>query len=97
SFSSVKELQAKVQGMPGGLLWLSTEIILKDAPNEPQTLLYQNPVECADQLFQNPSFKDCMDFAPKWVYKTNGMTRLYHEMASTGNWHAEQVHYYIVP
>jgi len=81
--------------MPGGPPWLSTEIVLKDTPNEPQTLFYRNPVECADQLFQNPTFKDCTDFAPKWVYDANGTTRLYHEMASAENWHVEQVCHYL--
>ena len=78
--------------MPGGPSWLSTKITLTDAPNEPQLLRYHNPLECATYLFQNPSFKDHMDFSPKWVYKADGKTRLYHEMASAEGWHAEQVH-----
>ncbi|KAF9511278.1 hypothetical protein BS47DRAFT_1257947, partial [Hydnum rufescens UP504] len=64
SLSSAKELHAKIQSMPGGPPWLSTEIMLKDALNEPQTLYYQNVVEVANTLFQNPSFKDCTNFTP---------------------------------
>jgi hypothetical protein len=93
SFSSAKGLHEKVQGMPGGPPWMSAEIVLKDAPNEPQTLFYRDPVECADILFQNPTFKDCMDFAPRRVYEADGTTRLYHEMASAEGWHEEQVRY----
>ncbi|KAF9511276.1 hypothetical protein BS47DRAFT_1262194, partial [Hydnum rufescens UP504] len=80
SFSSAKELHAKVRTMPGGPPWLSTEITLKDAPNEPQLLRYHNVLECVSFLFQNPSFKDCMDFSPKSVYKSDGKTQVYHEM-----------------
>ena len=94
SFTSAKQLHAKIQSMPGGPSWLSTEIMLKDAPNEPQLLRYRNPLECVTYLFQNPSFKDRMDFSPKWVYTADGKTRLYHEMASAEGWHAEQVHSY---
>jgi hypothetical protein len=36
--------------------WKSTTIILDDAPTEPQTFLYQDPVELVDILFSNPTF-----------------------------------------
>ena len=88
-----------VPAAPGALerpeqLSVSLMIMLKDAPNEPQLLRYRNPLECVTYLFQNPSFKDRMDFSPKWVYTADGKTRLYHEMASAEGWHAEQVHSY---
>ncbi|KAF9520189.1 hypothetical protein BS47DRAFT_1259700, partial [Hydnum rufescens UP504] len=80
SLMSAKQLHAKVQSMPGSLPWLSAEITLKDAPNEPQSLCYCNPLECVTYLFQNPLFKGHMDFSPKQVYMADGKTQLYHEM-----------------
>ncbi|KAF9502798.1 hypothetical protein BS47DRAFT_1310688, partial [Hydnum rufescens UP504] len=77
SFSSTKELHVKVCTMPGSLPWLSIEITLKDTLNEPQLLCYCNVLECISFLFQNPSFKDCMDFSPKSVYESDGKTWVY--------------------
>lgn len=77
--------------MPGGPPWMSTTITLDDAPNEPQTLLYRDPVACAEFLFQNPEFSECMDFEPKHVFEADGTTRVYHEMCTGDEYHRQQV------
>ncbi|KAF9508474.1 hypothetical protein BS47DRAFT_1302834 [Hydnum rufescens UP504] len=91
TFSTAKEVHEKVQSMPGGPPWKSTEITLKDALNEPQIVFHRDPIECTVHLFQNPKFEGCMDFTPKFVYNTDGTTRMYHEMATADGWHEEQV------
>ncbi|KAF8328718.1 uncharacterized protein EI90DRAFT_2887084, partial [Cantharellus anzutake] len=68
-----------VKMMPGPPSWRSNTIILKEAPNEPQTLYWHDPMECVHFLFQNPDFDGGIAYAPSWVYCLDG-TRVYSEM-----------------
>jgi hypothetical protein len=51
-------------------------------PEEEQLeLWYRDPIECLEQLFGNPAFRDCIAYAPQKVYTTKaGTTRMYDEM-----------------
>jgi hypothetical protein len=57
-------------------------IILKEAPNEPQTLYLCDPMECMHFLFQNPDFDGDIAYVPSWVYP---------EMTMANKWHFQQV------
>ncbi|KAF9513223.1 hypothetical protein BS47DRAFT_1260146, partial [Hydnum rufescens UP504] len=49
SFGTAKTMYEWIEKyMPKGPGWKMETIILDDAPVEPQTLYYQNPVECAE-------------------------------------------------
>ncbi|KAF8312303.1 uncharacterized protein EI90DRAFT_2847110, partial [Cantharellus anzutake] len=64
SWQDASTLYQHVREMPGPPLWKSEVIIVKEAPSEPQTLYWRDPVECAHFLFQNPNFKESMTYAP---------------------------------
>jgi hypothetical protein len=80
-----------IQMMPGGPAWRSVTITLPEAPNEPQTLYYRPPEECLAELFQNPLFEECMEYAPRTLLEADGVTRVYHEMNTAHAWHEQQV------
>ena len=80
----------QLQGMPGPPSWRSEMIILDDAPSEPQTLYWCDPVNYAHFLFQNPDFDGHMIYAPSHLYNANG-TQVYTEMTTAEEWHYQQV------
>lgn len=79
-----------VKEMPGGPAWISHEVILHDAPEEPQRFYHRNIIECAEYLFQAPEFNHRMEFAPHHPHNTSGDI-IYHEMNTGSDWHEVQV------
>jgi len=80
----------QVKTMPSPPSWRSDTIILKEAPNEPQTLYWHDPMECMHFLFQNPDFDGDIAYVPSWVYCSDG-TWVYLEMMTANEWHFQQV------
>ena len=70
--------------MEGAPKWKAKEIILDDAPEEPQILFYRDLEECCDHIQGNPSFSDAWDTAPKKVKYYGTETCVYHD-PSTAN------------
>lgn len=58
----------------GGPPWNVAEIVLPDAPNEPQLLFYRDPVECLKFLQANPAFKDHTSFVPVQKFQDKAQT-----------------------
>ncbi|KAF8325082.1 uncharacterized protein EI90DRAFT_2933135, partial [Cantharellus anzutake] len=90
SWRNASAMYEQVKEMPGPPSWTSEIVTLDEAPDEPQTLYWRNPVECAHFLFQNPDFDGSMAYAPSRVYDQHG-TRVYTEMTTTEEWHLQQV------
>ena len=84
-------MYSKVKSMLGAPGWHQETIIMDDAPLESQDRMHQNPVECLEFLFQNPSFTSKMNFAPYKVFSGDDDTWVYHEMATGDDWHKHQV------
>ena len=80
--------------MKGAPKWKAKEIVLDDAPEEPQTLFYQDIAECCDHLQGNPSFSEVWDTAPKKVKYSDSGTRVYHDPSTADLWWSYQVHIY---
>jgi hypothetical protein len=76
--------------MPGPPSWKSDTVTLEEAPDEPQTLYWHDPVECAHFLFQNPDFDGDMAYVPSWVFSSDG-AQVYSEMTTGNEWHFQQV------
>jgi len=79
-----------VKTMPGGPEWHLHDVVVHDAPTEPQRLYYRNIIECAEFLFQSPEFNGHMEFSPHHACNENGDT-IYHEMNTGQDWHELQV------
>lgn len=77
--------------MPGGPGWKTAEIILQDAPKEPQKFYYCDPVACAEYLFRNPTFNECMLYEPTRIFQADNQTRIFHEMTTGEIWNELQV------
>jgi hypothetical protein len=79
-----------VKEMPGGPEWHAHDVILHDAPQEPQRLYYRNIIDCAAFLLQSTEFKGHMEFAPQRAHNQDGIP-IYHEMNTGEDWHTVQV------
>jgi hypothetical protein len=92
SFSSADELYSTIhEELPDVPEFSAATITLKDTPNEPQTILYRNPQECADFLFQNPAYRGHMDYAASEIFGNGDEGRIYHEMSSGLVWNELEV------
>lgn len=55
-------------------------------------LWHRNPVDCIQELLENPAFENHVEFAPQRVYRTNVYThREYGEMWTADWWWDKQV------
>ena len=79
-----------MRAMPGPPCWKLQEITLDEAPLEPQTLYWQDPVECTHFLFQNPEFDGNMTYSASHLYETQEII-VYTEMTTGEEWHYQQV------
>lgn len=80
--------------MPKGPAWRTATVTLEEAPNEPQTFYYRNPVEIAAFLIGNPAFKDHLVFEPQEWYLRAEMRdedRAYGDMWTGDRWNDLQV------
>jgi Plavaka transposase len=77
--------------MPRGPGWKTETIILEDTPDEPQTLHYQDIVECAEYLLSDPTFSNGMMYEPVRLFDAKGTTCFYHEMNTGEIWNEQQV------
>src|SRR5260370_2884277 len=80
----------QVKEMLGPPSWKSDIITLKEAPTELQTLYWQDLVESAHFLFQNPKFDGNMAYVPSCLYQQDD-TSVYSEMTPVEEWHYHQV------
>jgi len=78
--------------MEGAPKWKAKEIVLDDAPEEPQILFYWDIEECCDHLQGNPSFSDTWDTVPKKVRYSGTETCIYHDPSTADLWWTYQVH-----
>ena len=76
--------------MPGPPAWTSEEIVLPDAPNEPQRFFYHDLVTCVHYLFQRLDLAKRMNYVPMQVFDEN-KDRIYHEMCAGHEWKKQQV------
>lgn len=79
------------QEMPKGPPWLSKQITLPDAPDEPQTFYYRDPVQLSAFLLGNPTFASLMQYEPMEVFKIGTDSRVFHEMWTGKRWNELQV------
>jgi len=73
SFKSARQMYDMVKDMPGGPEWRAHDVILHDAPQEPQRLYYRNIIDCAAFLLQSTEFNGHMEFAPQRACNENGI------------------------
>ncbi|KAF9516255.1 hypothetical protein BS47DRAFT_1360443 [Hydnum rufescens UP504] len=91
SFGTAKKMYELIEKlMLRGLGWKTTTIMLEDAPTEPQTLYYQDIIDCVEYLIGNPTFNEFMMYRPIQVLKANGKTHIYHEMTTGDLWNELQ-------
>jgi hypothetical protein len=95
SFSTAHEMFERIyKYMDKAPAWKTDTFYLPDAPNNPITFFYRDPVECAQFLVANPTFSECEDYAPtKSLVELSdgGWERAYHEMRSGQLWNKLQV------
>lgn len=80
--------------MPKGPAWHTTTITLDEAPDEPQTFYYRDPVELAAFLIGNPTFKDSLVFEPREWYLREEMLeddRVFGDVWTGDGWNDLQV------
>ncbi|KIJ31864.1 hypothetical protein M422DRAFT_185325, partial [Sphaerobolus stellatus SS14] len=71
--------------------WHCKEVALPEAPNEPQLLFYQDPIECLQFLAQSPAFDGHQVYGPvKYFSDVEGKNRVYGEINSGDAWHYYQ-------
>ena len=80
-----------VKEMPGGPEWQACDVMLHDAPEEPQIFYYRDIIKCAKYLFQMPEFNGHMEFSPRTARDGDGNI-IYHEMNTGEDWHEVQVY-----
>lgn len=73
------------EAFPAPPRWKSAQIILKELPNQPQTLYYRDIHEAIDYLFGNPTFAGSMDYAPQRIFDATGK-RVFHEFYTGDGW-----------
>ncbi|KIJ47718.1 hypothetical protein M422DRAFT_163790 [Sphaerobolus stellatus SS14] len=77
--------------LPDGPAWHCQEVSLPEAPNEPQILFYQDPVECLQFLSQSPAFDGHQAYAPVKYFSNEEFTnRVYGEINTGDAWHYYQ-------
>jgi hypothetical protein len=77
--------------LPKGPEWYFEEVILPEAPNEPQILFYCDPIECLQFLAINPTFDGYMAYQPVQHFTdTEYTTQVYGEMNTGDAWHYYQ-------
>lgn len=97
SFHTVAQMFRTIEErLPKGPKWQKTDMVLKDAPNDPQVLYFCNVDECALFLASNPAFQGDIDYEPKAISVWNGGTdseyiRIYNEMSTGDIWMEKQV------
>ncbi len=97
SFCTVAQMFRTIEErLPKGPKWQKTDMVLKDAPNDPQVLYFCNVDECALFLASNPAFQRDIDYEPKAISVWNGGTdseyiRIYNEMSTGDIWMEKQV------
>jgi hypothetical protein len=84
-------LMNRIESLPGGPQWKAKWITLPEAPNDPQLLLYHDPVECLEWLEANPEFEGEKDHAPRQEFLDPEMRdRCYGDAATAECWHELQ-------
>ena len=77
--------------------WRKTDIVLKDAPNDPQVLYFCDIDECALSLASNPAFQGKIDYELKAIFTWNktGLQyiQIFNEMSMGNIWMQKQVQY----
>ena len=77
--------------LPEGPKSYCKEIMLPEAPIEPQLLFYQDPIECLKFLAQSPAFDGHQVYNPvKYFSDSQGKNCVYGEMNSGDAWHYYQ-------
>ena len=71
--------------MPGPPAWMSEEIMLPDAPDEPQKFFYHDLIKCAHYLFQWSDLAKHMNYIPMQVFNES-KDHVYHEMVAGHEW-----------
>ncbi|KZV89152.1 hypothetical protein EXIGLDRAFT_618514, partial [Exidia glandulosa HHB12029] len=89
SFNTADELYNRIESLPGGPSWKAVEITLPEAPNEPQTLYYRDPVECLQFLAGNPALRGHMTFEAYETFTDAGMKEQVYSEIMTGRICAE--------
>jgi hypothetical protein len=82
SFTSAKDLQNRMEALPAGPQWKSTEIKLDGYKTEsPLTLYWRDGLQVIEHLFSNPIFAQSMEMTPYHTYE-EGDGRIYQEFMS---------------
>ncbi|KAF8338057.1 uncharacterized protein EI90DRAFT_2908984 [Cantharellus anzutake] len=72
--------------MDGAPAWHVKEVILSDAPTEPQILFYRDVLECSDHIQNNPSFSNAWDYEPQRITYSDTDIRVFHEPCTGNLW-----------
>jgi len=87
SFHCARTLRGKIELLPSGPAWKSTEITMPGYnTKEPLVLYYRDPMECIEFLMKNPLFSGKISYQPHKDFDASG-NRVYSEwIASDGAW-----------
>ncbi|KAF8509304.1 hypothetical protein BU17DRAFT_70477 [Hysterangium stoloniferum] len=90
SFKTAQEMWKRIdEFLQAGPEWHSKEVVLPEAPNEPQILYYCDLVECLSYLEQNPAFEDAMNYEPILWYSNEELSdagRVYGDIYTGDAW-----------
>ena len=91
SFESAEELYWKIcTDLPQAPRFNQITVRMKEAPNEPQTVVHRNILKCVDYLFERPRTSG-VDFEPVEILGSKGEGRIYHQMSHGHLWNEFQV------
>lgn len=93
SFHTAKRLRALVEILPSGVAWSRVEIDRTLFPSKEPIYLYKHDaIDCIEDLFRNPLFKDHLSFTPTKLFRgAENLVRIYTEWMTGDNAHDFQV------
>lgn len=94
SFRNNRALLHKIDSLPTGPKWELVELSVEGEgadgdgvmATEKVELWRRDPVECINELFSNPAFKDKIQYKPRKVYTNESKTEQVYGEMWTGQW-----------
>jgi len=87
SFKSAKDLRNRIESLPAGPRWWSTEIKLNGYTTEDPVILYwRDGLEVIEHLFSNPIFANSLEMTPYQLHDADDMRHYSEFMSAEEAW-----------